>query len=78
MLGDRLGIVDPHQRRTGLDVLAARNGDRRDAPVDPRRDVEPRRVDLALHQQRLAPQQIPDRQGGDRGGDHADDDRRNT
>ena len=65
VLGDRLGVVDPHQHRAGGDVLAAHDRDLRDAPIDPRRDVEPRRIDLALHQQGLRPHQIPDRQGGD-------------
>ena len=69
VLGDRLGIVDPHQHRAGGDVLAARDRDLGDAPIDPRRDVEPRRVHLALHQQRLAPHQVPDRQAGDDGND---------
>ena len=78
VLGDRLGIVDPHQHRVGVDVLAARDGHLSDAAVDPRGDVEARRVHLALHQQRLAPHQIIDRQGGDRGDDHGDDDGRNA
>ena len=77
VLRDRFGIVDPHQHGVGGDVLAAHDGNVRDAPVDPRRDVEPRRVHLALHQQRLGPHQIPDRQAGDGGDDHAHHDRRN-
>ena len=78
MLGDRLGVVDLHQHGARGDVLAALDRDLGDAPVDPRGDVEPRRVDLALHQQRLRPHQIPDRQAGDDGDDHADNDRRNA
>jgi hypothetical protein len=49
-----------------------------DATVDARGDVEPRRIDLALHQQRLGPQQIIGRQRDDDGGNDADDDRRHA
>ena len=78
VLGDRLGIVDLDQHGAGGDVLAAHDRDLSDAPVDPRGDVEPRRVHLALHQQRLRPHQIPDRQAGDGGDHHADNDRRDA
>jgi hypothetical protein len=54
VLCDRLGIVDLDQHRPGGDVLAALDRDLADAPIDSRRDVEPRSVHLALHQQRLA------------------------
>src|SRR3981081_3946430 len=60
------------------DTLPPRDRDLGDASIAPRRDVEPCRIDLALHQQRFAPHQIPERQAGD-GSDHqADDDGRNT
>jgi hypothetical protein len=78
VLGDCLGVVDLDQHRACRDVLAALNGNLPHAPVDPRRDVEPRRIDFALHQQRLRPHQVPDRKAGDGGDNHADDDRRNT
>jgi hypothetical protein len=78
LLGDCLGVVDLNEHGTRGDVLAAQDRDLCDAPVDPRGDVEPRRVDLALHQQRHRPHQIPDRQAGDNGDDHADNDRGNA
>ena len=77
VLGERLRIVDPHQHGAGGDVLAARHRDVGDAPVDPRGDVEARGVHLALHQQGLAPHEVPDRQTGDDGDDQSDDDRGN-
>ena len=75
--GDCLRVVDLNEHGTRCDVLAAHDRDLGDAPVDTRGDVEPRRVDLALHQQRHRPYQIPDRQAGDDGDDYADNDRRN-
>jgi len=66
VLGERLGIVDLDQHRSGGDVLTALDGDFCNAPVDAGCNVEPGRVDLALHQQRLGPHQIPDRQRRDR------------
>ena len=76
VLRDRLGIVDPHQHRACGDVLPAIYRNIADPPVDPRRDVEPRGINLALHQQRLGAHQIPDRQHGDGGDQQADNDRR--
>jgi hypothetical protein len=52
VLGERLGIVDLDQHRSGGDVLTALDGDFCNAPVDAGCNVEPGRVDLALHQQR--------------------------
>src|SRR5262249_17114811 len=60
VLRDRLGVVDAHQHRAGGNVLSAHHRDLRNPSIDARRDVEPRGVDLALHQQRLRPHQIPD------------------
>ena len=74
VLRDGLGVVDAHQHRSGRDVLPAHDRDLRDASVNARRDVEPRGVHLSLHQQRLWPNQIPDRQGGNDGDHSADDD----
>src|SRR5262245_15738230 len=48
------------------------------ARLAPGGDVEPRRIALALHQQRRGPRQVPDRQCADHGDDHCDDDRRNS
>ena len=48
--GDRFRIVDPYQHRVGGDVLPAIHRNFRDAPVDPRRDVEAGRVHLTLYQ----------------------------
>ena len=72
----RLGIVDPHQHGGGADVLAAHNRDIRDTSVDARRDVEPRRVHLALHQQGLAPQQYQNDRPAMAAATTADNDRR--
>ena len=78
VLGKRFRIIDFDQHRAGRNVLAALNGNLGDATIDPCSDVEPCCIHLALHQQRLASQQIPDRQAGD-GHDHErDDDRRHT
>jgi len=71
VLGERLGIVDPHQHRVGGNVLPARNRDLGDAPIDARREIKPRGVNLALHQQRLAADQIPEREHYHGRGDHA-------
>src|SRR5262249_48847589 len=60
------------------DVLAARNRDLGHASVDSRRDVEPRRIHLALHQERFPAYEIPDRQTGNGGDDQADDDGRDA
>ena len=61
VLGDRLGVVDADQHCAGRDVLAALYRDVADPAVDPRRDVEPCGIHLALHQQRLRPYEVPDR-----------------
>src|SRR5262249_31286538 len=50
VLGNRLGVVDLDEHGSRGDVLPAYNGNLSDAPIDPRRDVEPRRVDLPLRQ----------------------------
>jgi hypothetical protein len=75
LLGDCLGVVDLNEHGTFSDVLAAHDRDLSNTPVDPRGDVEPRRIDLALHQQRHRPHQVPDRQASDNGNDCADKDR---
>jgi hypothetical protein len=72
VLRQRLGIVDPHQHSVGGDVLPARHRHLSDAPVNPRCDVEAGCVHLPLHQQRLAADQVIDRQSGDRGDGHSD------
>src|SRR5262245_29241964 len=36
VLGQRFGIVDPHQHGVGVDILAAHDGHLSDAAVDPR------------------------------------------
>ena len=69
VLCDRLGIVDADQHGVGGNILPAHDRNLRDPPVNPRHDVEPRRVHLALHQQRLRAHQVPDRQPGDSGDD---------
>ena len=73
-LGDVFGIVDPHQHRSGRDVLSARHRNVGDPPVDARGDVEPRRIDFALDQQRLRAHEKPDRESGDGRDDDAYDD----
>jgi hypothetical protein len=54
------GIVDPHQDRSGVDILPSLDWHVGDAPINAGCDIEPRRVDLALHQQRFGPHQVPD------------------
>src|SRR5262249_41492063 len=60
------------------DVLPAFDRDLADPPIDPRRDVEPGRIHLALHQQGFGPHEVPNREACDGGYDEADDDRRST
>jgi hypothetical protein len=54
------GVVDPHQHRVGVDVLAAHDGHVPNASVYSRGDVESRRVDFPLYEQGLAAHQVPD------------------
>jgi hypothetical protein len=61
VLGDCLGVVDLDQHGASRDVLPAFDRDLADPAIDPRRDVEPGRIDLALHQQGLGPHQVPNR-----------------
>ena len=61
ILGKRFRIVDLDQHGASRNVLAALDRNLGDATIDPRCDIEPRCVHFALHQQRFAPQQIPDR-----------------
>jgi len=75
MLCDRLRIVDLDQHGVGSNVLTALDRNLGNAPVDPRRDVEPRRIHFPLHQQRLRPHQVPDRQADNGDDDQADDER---
>jgi len=77
VLGDRLGVVDAHQHCAGSDVLAAHDGNLGHAAIDASCDVKPGCVHLALHEQRLAAHQVPDRQTGNGGHHDADDDGRN-
>ena len=74
VLCERLRVVDPHQDRAGVDVLAADHRNLCDAAIDPCRKIEPCRVHFALHQQGFAAHEIPDRQGSNRCNHHADDD----
>src|SRR5262249_34516187 len=60
------------------DVLPAFDRDLADPPIDPRRDVEPGRIHLALHQQGFGPHEVPNREACDGGYDEADDDGRST
>ena len=75
VLGNRFRIVDLDQHGTGGDVLAALDRDLAYPAVDTGRDVEPCRIDLALHEKRLGTHQVPDGQACD-GGDHDGDDDR--
>ena len=75
--GQQFGIVDRHQDLARGDVLAAIHRAPGNAAVDPRRDVDPRGIRLALNQQRLRLNEIPKRQGEDRDhGKRNDGDRR--
>src|SRR5262249_40893833 len=62
----------------GRDVLPAFDRDLADPAIDPRRDVEPGRIDLALHQQGFGPHEVPNREACDGGYDEVDDDGRST
>src|SRR6266851_9824978 len=77
-LGDSLRIVDPYEHGIRRDVLAALDGYFLDPSVDPRGDVEPRRVRLALHEQWFRPQEIEEGQRDDNSGNDTDDDGRRT
>ena len=68
-LGDRLRIIDADEHSLCRNILAALDGDFLDPSVDARGDVEPRRIDLALHKQRDWPQQIEE---GKRNNDRCD------
>ena len=64
VLCNGLRVIDAHQHGAGGNVLPAKDRNLRDASIDPRRDVQPRCVHLALHEQRLRSHQIPDGQAG--------------
>ena len=78
VFGQRFRIVDLDEDGASRNILAALDGNCGDATVDARGDIEPRCVHFALHQQRFAPQQIPDRQTSDGDDNQRDDDRRHT
>jgi hypothetical protein len=61
VLCDRLGVIDLDQHCAGRDVLPAFDWDLADPPIDPRRDVGPGRIHLALHQQGFGPHEVPNR-----------------
>jgi len=71
-----LRFVDAHQHRARSDVLALVDRDLADPTIDARRNVVPRRVHFALHQQRLRPHKVPYRQASNGGDHHTDNDRR--
>jgi hypothetical protein len=73
-LGDRLRIIDADEHSLRRNILPALDGDFLDPAVDPRGDIEPCRVDLALHKQRYRSQQIKCRQRNNDRCDGADDD----
>jgi hypothetical protein len=60
VLCNRLGIIDADQHGAGGNILPAHDRNLADASVDARRDVEARRVHLALYEQRLGSHEIPD------------------
>src|SRR5262249_702968 len=78
VLGNCLGVIDLNEYSTRRDVLPTHDRDLGDAPVDPRGNVKPRRIDLTLHQQWHRPDQIPDRQATYRGGYQPDTHWRNA
>jgi hypothetical protein len=75
VLGNCLRVVDLDQHGAGVDVLAALDGNLRHAPVNPGSQIEARRVDLALHKERLRSHQIPYREASNGGDHHTYDDR---
>ncbi len=74
-LGDELGVVDDQQKLARCDIVASLDRTLSDQPVDARRNIDPRRVRLALHDQRLCLEQIPERKAGDDRHDHEQHDR---
>src|SRR5271166_3078553 len=50
----RLGIIDPDQDGAGCDVLPAHDGNFSNPAVDTCGEIDPRCVDLALNEKRLA------------------------
>ena len=72
--GQQLGIVDDHCNLAPGDMIAAVDRTLYHPTVDSRRDVHARRIDLLLEQQRLRLDEVPKRQGDDRGDRQRDDD----
>jgi hypothetical protein len=75
-LSQRFRVIDPHQDGTGRDVLSAYDRNLPNAAIDARGKIHPRRVNLALDEQRFRPYQIPDRQRRDCDDNASDNDRR--
>src|SRR5262249_39121001 len=69
------GVVEAYEDGTCGHVLTPGDGDLRDATVDTCRDVEPCRIHFALDEQRLGPDEIPDRQRSDAENDEGENDR---
>jgi hypothetical protein len=57
VFGERFWIVDPYENSPRRDILAALDRYFLDPSVDARSDIKPRRIGLALHEQRLRPQE---------------------
>ncbi len=77
-LCDSLRIIDAYEHSVRRDVLAALDGYFLDPSVDPRGDVEPRCIGLALHEQWFRPQEIEERKRDDENRNGADDNGRSA
>ena len=77
-LGHQFRIVDLEQQLPGGDVVAALNRALSDPAVDARRDVDAGGVGLALDDERLRLDQVPQREADSRGDDERDDDSRRS
>src|SRR5262249_60322965 len=74
-LTQRPRVVDAHQNGASRDGLPADHRDLTDAAIDAGGKIHAGGVDLALNEQRLGPNQIPDRQRNDGDDDTRDNNR---
>src|SRR5208282_3349347 len=70
-LGHEFRIVDREQQLPGCDIVAARNRALADPAVDPRRNIDAGGVGLALDDERLRLDKVPEREADN----HRDDER---
>jgi hypothetical protein len=75
-LGDELGIVDLEEKLPGADIVTSRNRALGDLSIHASGDVDPSGVGLALNNEGLRLDKVPERQPDYRGDDQRNDDRR--